>query len=107
MSFSDDRLSIYQRLLYTALYIYRVEFSFARSSGPGGQNVNKLNTKAEVRFHVSSADWLDSEVRGRLLEYQSNKVNKDGELVITSQEHRCHRMTALLLYHDCCCCCSI
>lgn len=51
--------------------------------------MNKLNTKAEVRFHVSSADWLDSEVRQRLLEYQSNKVNKDGELVITSQEHRC------------------
>lgn len=51
--------------------------------------MNKLNTKAEVRFHVSSADWLDSEVKERLLEYQSNKVNKDGELVITSQEHRC------------------
>jgi len=51
--------------------------------------VNKLNTKAEVRFHVSSADWLDAEVRERLLEYQNNKVNKDGELVITSQEHRC------------------
>lgn len=58
--------------------------------------MNKLNTKAEVRFHVSSADWLDSEVRGRLLEYQSNKVNKDGELVITSQEHRCDGMTAVV-----------
>lgn len=66
----------------------RVEFSFARSSGPGGQNVNKLNTKAEIRFHVNSADWLPVAVRARLLQYQSNKVSKDGELIITSQEHR-------------------
>lgn len=66
----------------------RIEFSFARSSGPGGQNVNKLNTKAEIRFHVNSADWLPTAVRGRLLQYQSNKVNKDGELIITSQENR-------------------
>lgn len=66
----------------------KVEFSFARSSGPGGQNVNKLNTKAEIRFHVGSADWLPLAVRGRLLQYQSNKISKDGELIITSQEHR-------------------
>ena len=66
----------------------RVEFSFARSSGPGGQNVNKLNTKAEIRFHVNSADWLPVAVRARLLQYQSNKISKDGELIITSQEHR-------------------
>ena len=66
----------------------RIEFSFARSSGPGGQNVNKLNTKAEIRFHVKSADWLPTAVRERLLQYQSNKVSKEGELIITSQEHR-------------------
>ena len=36
----------------------RVQFSFCRSQGAGGQNMNKLNTKAEIRFHVSSADWM-------------------------------------------------
>jgi len=66
----------------------RIEFSFARSSGPGGQNVNKVNTKAEIRFHVQSADWLPSAVRERLQQYQSNKISKEGELIITSQEHR-------------------
>ncbi|KAJ1548295.1 plasma membrane H+-ATPase [Cladochytrium tenue] len=46
----------------------RLEFSFSRSSGPGGQNVNKVNTKAEVRFKVYDADWMPEEVRRRLAE---------------------------------------
>eukprot|EP00600_Ochromonadales_sp_CCMP1393_P006131 CAMPEP_0174954340 /NCGR_PEP_ID=MMETSP0004_2-20121128/369_1 /TAXON_ID=420556 /ORGANISM="Ochromonas sp., Strain CCMP1393" /LENGTH=179 /DNA_ID=CAMNT_0016202141 /DNA_START=131 /DNA_END=670 /DNA_ORIENTATION=+ len=66
----------------------KVQFNFARSSGPGGQNVNKLNTKAEVRFNVPSADWLEPEVKNRLMEYQSNKISKDGDLVVYSQEFR-------------------
>ena len=61
---------------------------YARSSGPGGQNVNKLNTKAEIRFKVSEAEWMSEEVRRRLEEQQKNRINKDGELIISSQEHR-------------------
>ena len=67
---------------------YRIEFNYARSSGPGGQNVNKLNTKAEIRFHVMSADWLNHDVKLRLLQYNTNKVSKEGELIISSQDHR-------------------
>jgi hypothetical protein len=52
------------------------------------QNVNKLNTKAEIRFNIQLADWIPNEVKQRLIQYQSNKINKDGELLITSQEHR-------------------
>jgi len=66
----------------------KIDFSFARSSGPGGQNVNKLNTKAEIRFNIQLADWIPNEVKQRLIQYQNNKINKDGELLITSQEHR-------------------
>ena len=66
----------------------KIEVNYCRSSGPGGQNVNKVNTKAEIRFKVSEADWIPVEVRGRLAEYQSNKISKDGYLVINSQEHR-------------------
>lgn len=66
----------------------KIEFSYARSSGPGGQNVNKVNTKAEMRFHVMDADWLPIEVRKRLADYQVNKINNKGELVVTSQESR-------------------
>lgn len=66
----------------------QVEFGFSRSSGPGGQNVNKLNTKAELRFHIDSASWIPEDVRGRLREIQGNKINNSGELLITSQEFR-------------------
>jgi hypothetical protein len=41
----------------------KVDFKYARSSGPGGQNVNKVNSKAEIRFHVQSANWLPPEVK--------------------------------------------
>ena len=41
----------------------KVNFKYARSSGPGGQNVNKVNSKAEIRFHVQSANWLPPEVK--------------------------------------------
>ena len=78
----------YRRPDDISIPIDKIEFSFARSSGPGGQNVNKLNTKAEIRFHIQSADWIPNEVKQRLIEYQGNKINKDGELLITSQEHR-------------------
>lgn len=48
----------------------KLDFSYARCSGPGGQNVNKLNTKAEVRFNVFNADWLPDEVKQRLSQQQ-------------------------------------
>lgn len=54
----------------------------------GGQNVNKLNTKAQLRFHVDSADWMDEEVRARLHVQAASFMTKDGDLIITSQEHR-------------------
>ena len=42
----------------------KLQFTFTTSSGAGGQNVNKVATRAEVRFHVGSAEWLPPEVRG-------------------------------------------
>ncbi len=50
--------------------------------------MNKVNTKAELRFHVQSASWLLHDVRERLLQYNANKITKEGELYIASQEHR-------------------
>jgi protein subunit release factor B len=66
----------------------KVEFKYARSSGPGGQNVNKVNSKAEIRFQVKSAFWLPEDVRARLGNYQSGKINNEGELIVVSQEFR-------------------
>ena len=67
---------------------HRVTASFSRSSGAGGQNVNKLNTKAELRFAIGEADWLDAHTAGRLRELFSNAVTRDDELLVTSQRHR-------------------
>ena len=41
----------------------KIDVKFLRSQGPGGQNVNKVNTKVEMRFNVYEADWMPSEVR--------------------------------------------
>lgn len=63
-------------------------FKFVRSSGPGGQNVNKLNTKVELRFKIASADWLPSHVVSKLLTQAKNDINKEGELIVTSEKSR-------------------
>ncbi|XP_077183987.1 large ribosomal subunit protein mL62 [Paroedura picta] len=66
----------------------RVSVSYSRSSGPGGQNVNKVNTKAEVRFHLASADWITEDVRQKMAVMYKNKITRSGELFITSEVSR-------------------
>ena len=66
----------------------QLEISFSRSSGSGGQNVNKLNTKVELRFHLQSATWIPKEVRDRIQSQQANRINKEGFMNLSSQEYR-------------------
>uniref|UniRef100_U3IF54 Large ribosomal subunit protein mL62 n=1 Tax=Anas platyrhynchos platyrhynchos TaxID=8840 RepID=U3IF54_ANAPP len=66
----------------------RLTVSYSRSSGPGGQNVNKVNTKAEVRFHLASADWIPEAVRQKMASMHKNKINRAGELIVNSEESR-------------------
>ncbi|XP_036197758.1 large ribosomal subunit protein mL62 isoform X1 [Myotis yumanensis] len=63
----------------------RLTISYCRSSGPGGQNVNKVNSKAEVRFHLATADWIAEPVRQKMAIMYKNKINKLGELILTSE----------------------
>ncbi len=63
-------------------------FSASRSSGPGGQNVNKVSTKMELRFHVVNSALLSEDEKKLLMEKLGSRINKEGELVMVSQSER-------------------
>ena len=70
----------------------QLEFSFVRSSGAGGQNVNKVNSQVQIKLKLVDNpglyQWVPKEVVERLKQQQSNRINKQNELVLSSQEHR-------------------
>jgi ribosome-associated protein len=70
-----------------AIESHEVEERFVRSSGPGGQNVNKVSTAVELRFDVRASS-LPSPVKDRLLTLAAGRVTGDDVLLIDSREHR-------------------
>ncbi len=64
------------------------KFSASKSSGPGGQNVNKVNTKVELRFDVQNSILLTDEEKMLVFKKTTNKINKEGELIVVSQSER-------------------
>jgi ribosome-associated protein len=64
------------------------DWSFARSGGPGGQNVNKVASKAVLRWNVVRNASLPADVRNRFLQQQRNRITSEGDLVLSSQRYR-------------------
>jgi ribosome-associated protein len=65
-----------------------LEEHFIRSSGPGGQNVNKLASAVQLRFDVRRSPSLPDDVRTRLERLAGRRLTRDGVLVINAQRHR-------------------
>jgi ribosome-associated protein len=65
-----------------------LDISFARSSGPGGQNVNKTNSKAVLHWDVTNSPSLPRDVKARFLKSFASRLTTDGLIVIASDESR-------------------
>ncbi len=74
----------------TEYYIQPSElvFSFIRSSGPGGQNVNKVASAVQLRFNVKASQSLPESVKERLVHLAGHRVNDEGVLIIDARRFR-------------------
>jgi ribosome-associated protein len=80
-----------------------LQYEFVRSSGPGGQNVNKVATAVQLRFDVTNSPTLPEEVKARLVTFAGSRLTTDGVLIIEARQYRTqdqNRADALLRLVD-------
>ncbi|MGE0828511.1 MAG: alternative ribosome rescue aminoacyl-tRNA hydrolase ArfB [Hyphomonadaceae bacterium] len=71
-----------------ALHEDEISFTFIRASGPGGQNVNKVSSAAQLRFDAAGSESLPEEVRQKALRLAGARATKEGVIVITADRFR-------------------
>lgn len=65
-----------------------IDFSFVRSSGPGGQNVNKVATTAQLRFNVLNTACLSEIQKEKIMERLKSRITESGDIIITARRFR-------------------
>ena len=70
------------------IHEWEIRYSYSRSSGPGGQNVNKLDTRVTLILDLAASASLTDEQKARLQKRLANRINRRGELRVASQKHR-------------------
>ncbi|HOP58658.1 MAG TPA: alternative ribosome rescue aminoacyl-tRNA hydrolase ArfB [Bacteroidales bacterium] len=69
-----------------------LKFSASRSGGPGGQNINKVNTKVELRFNILKSPSLSDTEKDHILKKLVTRINNEGVLIITARSERTQLM---------------
>lgn len=90
---SPDQIKYPEGLKFNGFIpIDKLDITYSRSSGPGGQHVNCVNTKVDLRFQVSSATWLNEDIKKQLIELNKTRLNKEGYLIIKSDRTRSQQL---------------
>ncbi|WP_426490051.1 alternative ribosome rescue aminoacyl-tRNA hydrolase ArfB [Hymenobacter sp. 102] len=84
-------------------FLPELQFQTSRSSGPGGQNVNKVESRVELRFRLFESQLLTEEQKQTLQQKLASKLTSEGELLVVAQEDRSqlrNKETALRKFHE-------
>jgi ribosome-associated protein len=75
-------------IIDVAQFYHEFDFTYARSRGPGGQNVNRTNSAAILRWNLLSTQAFPEHIKARLLEKLQSQLTDDGDILIRSEEFR-------------------
>ena len=84
-------------------FLSEITFQTSRSSGPGGQNVNKVESRVELRFHLLDSQVLTEAQKALILEKVANQLTAEGLLLVTAQDDRSqfrNKGIALARFHE-------
>ena len=86
-----------------ASFLPELTFATSRASGPGGQNVNKVESRVELRWHLQNSQLLNDTQKQLLLEKLASRLTAEGELLVVAQDDRSqlrNRELALTRFHQ-------